>query len=51
MQRERSSVFLVCYVFQFSLVDFNVIFRAIHRAALCFRDHLQIWGCRNRHFF
>lgn len=51
MQRQRGAVLdVVGDVFQLSLVDVDVVFRRVHRAALSRRVQLLIWGGRNRHF-
>lgn len=52
MQRQRGAVLdAVGDVFQLSLVDVDVVFCGVHWAALSRRVQLQVWGCRNRHFF
>lgn len=52
MQRQRGAVLdAVGDVFQLSLVDVDVVFCRVHRAALSRRVQLQVRGCRNRHFY
>lgn len=51
MEREWSPVLdVVCDVFQFFLVDVNVVFRRAHWAASSSRVQLQVLGCGCRHF-